>query len=109
VDRNILLISHYKFAPHDLKGVGASFGQLITNVMVSRLVLNLRYSSVPTEHDTILSRFNAQKKIVDPSFLTRTIGNLGEDWIASGSSPEDARNENLELSVMNTSTFSRNI
>ncbi|KAF9051462.1 hypothetical protein BJ165DRAFT_1524400 [Panaeolus papilionaceus] len=44
---NFLNFLIYVIAPPDLKAVGACFSQLITSVMVSRLVLNLR--SVSTE------------------------------------------------------------
>jgi len=67
---NLLNILIYFLAEVDLKPIGASFSQLATSVMISRLVLNLRsgkdnpepYGSAP-----------AMK------FMTRTIGNLGEE------------------------------
>jgi len=85
---------------------------MITAVMISRLVLNLRHSdSAPFEHYSGSSGFNfVQKTIVDQSFMTRTIiGNLGEDLIISGSSTEDAKEENLDLPLVNISTLSRAI
>jgi len=103
---NLMNTLLFFLAPFDLKAVGASFSQLITNVMISRLVLNLRQ---PTEHFSGSSGFNMQNKTVDQSFMTRTIGNLGEDLIISGSATEDAKEENPELPLVNTSTFSRNI
>ena len=92
-----------QLAPLDLRAVGASFSQLITNVMISRLVLNLRHVSTLTEHYSGPSGFNAQNKIMDQSFMTRTIGNLGNNLITSGSSTGDAKEENLELRLVNRS------
>jgi len=106
---NLMNTLLFFLAPVDLHALGAPFGQLLTNVMVSRLVLNLRYSSEPPEHDPRVSGFNMQKRIADQPFMIRTIGNLGEDLIFSGSSTEDRREENLEVPLVNISTFSRNI
>jgi hypothetical protein len=55
--------------------------------MISRLVLNLR--SVYTDHDShsesgSLSPINMRRGDTEQSFLTRTIGNLGEDVFVSG-------------------------
>ncbi|KAF8056638.1 hypothetical protein FPV67DRAFT_1729865 [Lyophyllum atratum] len=51
----------YFLAPPDLKAMGASFSQLITSTMVSRLVLNLRSSATPpTEEDTLPPRMSIQ-------------------------------------------------
>jgi hypothetical protein len=100
-----------QIAPLDLKAVGASFSQLITAVMISRLVLNLRQSSAPTEEYSGSSAFNAPKRIVDQSFMTRTIGNLGEDLIVSGSSTQVANEEKSEIPLVNISNrfdFSNN-
>ena len=49
--------------------------------MISRLVLNLR--SVSTEYHSGSSGRNMHRVIPDQSFLTRTIGNLGEDMFIS--------------------------
>lgn len=61
-----------QLAVDDLKGIGASFSQLITATMISRLVLNLR---LPVE--------NSSEGMSTPSlpikFLTRTIESLGGD------------------------------
>ncbi|EDR04975.1 uncharacterized protein LACBIDRAFT_330209 [Laccaria bicolor S238N-H82] len=66
--------------PSDLKAVGASFSQLITATMISRLVLNLRsLSYVSDGHDAALlpsRNIDTHKN----AFVARTIvGNLGED------------------------------
>jgi hypothetical protein len=90
--------------------VGASFSQLITNVMISRLVLNLR--SVSAEHYSSSSGFNARRGVVDQSFLTRTIGNLGEDMIDSGYSTQDTKGEEQKILLVNISNrvnFSRKV
>ncbi|KAF5380188.1 hypothetical protein D9615_006187 [Tricholomella constricta] len=69
---NLLNTLIYFLAPDDLKAIGASFSQLITSTMVSRLVLNLRSSSV----------LNMEEGATQPKtmhFMARTIGDLGED------------------------------
>jgi len=101
-----------QLAPLDLKAVGASFSQLITNVMISRLVLNLRLMS--TEHYSGSSGYKMHRGIVDQSFLTRTIGNLGEDMIDSGYHPQsNATGKEPEIPLVNISkrfeSFSRDI
>lgn len=65
---NVLI--YFSVAAEDLKAIGASFSQLITSTMVSRLVLNLRSAStLSSQDDHKTSR----------TFMDRTIGNLGED------------------------------
>ncbi|KAG5637583.1 hypothetical protein H0H81_004034 [Sphagnurus paluster] len=60
-------------APVDVKAIGASFSQLITTTMVSRLVLNLRSASTfSSEDDSIPTNFSVR-------FMINTIGNLGGD------------------------------
>ncbi|KAF8151586.1 hypothetical protein B0H34DRAFT_801292 [Crassisporium funariophilum] len=80
----------YIMSPEDLKAVGASFSQLITAVMVSRLVLNLRprspsrsYTTMSNAGDTtglgssFIGHINQTR---DNSFMSRTVlGNLGAD------------------------------
>ena len=50
--------------------------------MISRLVLNLR--SVSSEHHSGSFGRDMHRGMPDQSFLTRTIGNLGEDMLVSG-------------------------
>jgi hypothetical protein len=69
-----------KLAVNDLKAIGASFSQLITATMISRLVLNLRSSPSglpPGEHA-------GQTLIAPIKFMERTIGNLGEELETEG-------------------------
>ena len=76
-----------KRLPADLKAIGASFSQLITAVMISRLVLNLRVGSSAEEdystHNSEIDDFRHAKGSTAyhsrVSFMTRTIGNLGAD------------------------------
>lgn len=76
-----------KHLPADLKAIGASFSQLITSVMISRLVLNLRVGSSIVEaqstYDSEIDDFRRTKGSSPHhsrvSFMTRTIGNLGAD------------------------------
>ncbi|KIM42738.1 hypothetical protein M413DRAFT_444405 [Hebeloma cylindrosporum] len=79
---NLMNTLIYFLSPVDLKAVGATFSQLITAVMISRLVLNLR--SVSTEYHSGSSGPNMHRP--DQSFMTRTIGNLGGEMFVSGGS-----------------------
>ncbi|KIM42726.1 hypothetical protein M413DRAFT_122450 [Hebeloma cylindrosporum] len=83
---NLMNILVYFLSPVDLRALGASFSQMITSVMISRLVLNLR--SLSTEYHSSPpgpnQGPNMRGGIPDQSFLTRTIGNLGEDMLFSG-------------------------
>ena len=87
-----------------MNAVGASFSQLITSVMVSRLVLNLRSISEslsiynnPRGRDADFRKARVlQKHIEENTIMTMAIGNLGEEfqfsrdtdesWISSSSS-----------------------
>jgi len=67
--------------PPDLKAIGASFSQLITATMISRLVLNLRSLSYVSDSQKEAA---VPLQISDPhrdisAFVARTIGNLGEE------------------------------
>jgi hypothetical protein len=61
-----------QLAVEDLKAIGASFSQLITATMISRLVLNLRSAG----EDRIPGYQNIH---VTTRIMDRTIGNLGEE------------------------------
>ncbi|KAF4616037.1 hypothetical protein D9613_011373 [Agrocybe pediades] len=69
---NLLNMLLFFIAPADLRAIAASFSQLLTSTMVSRLVLNLRslsYSETETNSDTTFM----------PTFVARTVRHLGED------------------------------
>ena len=81
--------------------------------MISRLVLNLR-SDNTEYHSGCVSPINIRRVVPDESFLTRTIGNLGDDVVVSGYTTEVAGDsENLGIPLVNVSTgrseVSRNI
>lgn len=78
---NLLNTLIFFLGPSDLKAVGASFSQLITATMISRLVLNLRsLSYVSDSHDAaLLPSRNIDTHVNVSAFVARTIGNLGED------------------------------
>jgi hypothetical protein len=62
-----------KLAVEDLRAIGASFSQLITATMISRLVLNLRSVS-----DFSSNEYRAGRTTNAPmKFMTRAVGNLG--------------------------------
>ncbi|KAJ3502187.1 hypothetical protein NLJ89_g8998 [Agrocybe chaxingu] len=81
---NLMNTLIFFLAEDDLKAIGASFSQLITAVMVSRLVLNLRSSSSITPYSTsVVSAYDSHPGRLNAhaqdSFMTRTLGNLGEE------------------------------
>ncbi|KAF8994598.1 hypothetical protein BDQ17DRAFT_1366745 [Cyathus striatus] len=73
---NLLNTLLFFLAREDIKAVGASFSQMLTSTMVSRLVLNLRsaYVSSDLEYPSVTTD---QYRI--PSFVARTIDHLGTD------------------------------
>lgn len=67
--------------PSDLKAIGASFSQLITATMISRLVLNLKslsYVSDSQQEAAVPLQFSDPHRDIS-AFVARTIGNLGEE------------------------------
>ncbi|KAJ3509774.1 hypothetical protein NLJ89_g5040 [Agrocybe chaxingu] len=68
-------------APEDLKPIGAPFSAMMTAVMISRLVLNLR-SAKSAGVDLVPSNMLTRPKesIAFESAVSRVIGNLGEDF-----------------------------
>ncbi|KAG7090646.1 hypothetical protein E1B28_009747 [Marasmius oreades] len=82
---NMVNVIIYQTAVADLKAIGASFSQMITSVMISRLVLNLRgvgESLVdgvgPGEQPRSLPNLAFGQPPAD--IMSRTIGNLGEEF-----------------------------
>jgi len=113
---NLMNTLIYFLAPLDLRALGASFSQLITSIMISRLVLNLRYAyseSDPHSESGSASPINIRRGNPEQSFLTRTIGNLGEDVYVSGHTTEvagDSEDKTKEgIPRENVSRRSRNI
>jgi len=77
---NMLNTLLYFTAPPDIKPIGASFSQIITSVMISRLVLNLR--SISQSADSRSARIQGgilREPHEENVLVTLTIGNLGED------------------------------
>jgi len=84
----------YLSAPLSIKAIGASFSQLITATMISRLQLNLRSvntgATLPGEWNMAKpafplspsaygsSKYDAAQKEIQTATVTRWIGNLGE-------------------------------
>jgi hypothetical protein len=84
--------------------------------MISRLVLNLRFAyseSDPHSESGSASPINIRRGNPEQSFLTRTIGNLGEDVYVSGHTTEvagDSEDKTKEgIPMENVSRRSRNI
>ncbi|KAF9547693.1 hypothetical protein CPC08DRAFT_715761 [Agrocybe pediades] len=69
---NLLNMLTFILAPLDLKTAAASFSQILTSTMVSRLILNLR--SVPYDNDETYSN-----TLSISLFFARTLRPLGED------------------------------
>ncbi|KAF9475915.1 hypothetical protein BDN70DRAFT_883128 [Pholiota conissans] len=91
---NFLNTMMYFLATEDLKAIGASFSQLITALMVSRLYLNLRqnhseFSELPYDEETIdgVELRVRSRRNRGQSFLTQTIADLAED-LDSGYYPD---------------------
>ncbi|PPQ76081.1 hypothetical protein CVT24_003653 [Panaeolus cyanescens] len=77
---NLMNTLIYFTCTEDLKAVGATFSELITSVMISRLVLNLRATaSLPPNSSSTGTRRHGTIEL--DTFIARTIGNLGEDFI----------------------------
>jgi len=95
---NLMNTLIYFMAVQDLKAIGASFSQLITATMISRLVLNLRTppsSFVSGEYPTPAGPMK---------FMERTIGNLGEELetiLDHHSNPSSAATGTDEVSLVN--------
>ncbi|PPR02230.1 hypothetical protein CVT24_011458 [Panaeolus cyanescens] len=102
----------YYTAVEDLKAIGATFSQLITATMISRLVLNLRSISdgrnnrtSSTAPSTLLPMQAASRRKVEDTFITRTIvGNLGEDIMTAFDSM-DSESEKREYELNNVRWF----
>ncbi|KAG7098242.1 hypothetical protein E1B28_000206 [Marasmius oreades] len=73
---NMINVLVYELAVQDLKAIGASFSQMITSVMISRLVLNLR--GVIDEEPT--SPRPGNNVHYRQGIVTRAVGNLGGDF-----------------------------
>ncbi|KAF9458920.1 hypothetical protein BDZ94DRAFT_1312825 [Collybia nuda] len=71
---NLLNTLLFVMAESDLKVIGASFSQLITATMISRLVINLRSADADS-----LGQETNLNQTTRMGFMTRTIGNLGEE------------------------------
>lgn len=67
-----------------MKAVNASFSTLITSLMVSRLILNLRTQALrPSALESYTSTVLLQDRFAKPNLASTIIGNLGEpvsDW-----------------------------
>ncbi|EAU82334.2 hypothetical protein CC1G_06644 [Coprinopsis cinerea okayama7 len=108
---NLMNTIIYFTAPEDLKAIGASFSQLITAAMVSRLVLNLRSLSTFEHfdsyiHETEIHGHHSQLRsgrsgivVARDNFMTRTLNDLG-DGEEEGDSL-DGRGMELEVRVDN--------
>lgn len=82
-----------QLAVDDLKAVGASFSQLITATMISRLVLNLR-SSRELNTGQMANSYLHQTPI---KFMSRTIGNLGEEMESASDSDRFSRDSDIPM------------
>ncbi|CAA7261228.1 unnamed protein product [Cyclocybe aegerita] len=71
-------------APNDLKPIGAPFSAMMTTLMISRLVLNLRSApsaGIDIVETNVISR--PKEPIVFRARMTRALGKLGDDFETS--------------------------
>ncbi|KAJ3504644.1 hypothetical protein NLJ89_g7831 [Agrocybe chaxingu] len=97
---NLLNTLLFFLAPDDLRAIGASFSQLITALMVSRLVLNLRSNPTSEEDDRSVSynvRFVGTGKDTVSTIWARTLGDLGEDVEGAGNYTEEVQREEYPM------------
>ncbi|KAF8579519.1 hypothetical protein K439DRAFT_1416171 [Ramaria rubella] len=111
---NLMNTLIYFLATEDLKAVGASFSQIITSIMISRLQLNLRRRNMeryqtdttkpPSSHRHYLSTTPRETPLLkrEASEATGTfftIGNLGEDLRGTFfDAPHPRPSDDIELS-----------
>ncbi|KAF4616036.1 hypothetical protein D9613_011372 [Agrocybe pediades] len=81
---NLLNMLLYLLAPEDLKAVGASFSQMLTSTIVSRLILNLRGASYHSDRDTT---FETTEDRGQADFVSRTIRRFRGDSYSSDVDP----------------------
>ncbi|KAJ3490881.1 hypothetical protein NLJ89_g11397 [Agrocybe chaxingu] len=76
---NLVNTFFFFFSEPDLKAIGASFSQLVTSTMISRLVLNLR--SIPSQRRSTARESEHMTEEGPPltTFMTRTVTHLAED------------------------------
>ncbi|KAF8580457.1 hypothetical protein K439DRAFT_309532 [Ramaria rubella] len=111
---NLMNTLIYFLAPEDLKAVGASFSQILTSIMISRLQLNLRRGNneshqidtpkPPSSNRHYLSaspEFILRKEDSEATGTFFTIGNLGEDLQGTFFDTTDPMTSNeLELNFL---------
>ncbi|KAF9040753.1 hypothetical protein BJ165DRAFT_1549707 [Panaeolus papilionaceus] len=97
---NLMNTVFYFTAPDDLKAIGASFSQLITATMISRLVLNLRSVSDIKEssYHTTLAPLRGVRTPED-TFVGRTLGSLGAELVDPGTESQHEKYDGEELST----------
>ncbi|KAF8577150.1 hypothetical protein K439DRAFT_1622292 [Ramaria rubella] len=108
---NLMNTLIYFLATEDLKAVGASFSQIITSIMISRLQLNLRRSNnmeryrtdtpkPPSSHRHYLPRETPllKRETSEATGTFFTIGNLGEDLQGAFFDAPDPKNSDPRTS-----------
>ncbi|KAF9445273.1 hypothetical protein P691DRAFT_805935 [Macrolepiota fuliginosa MF-IS2] len=112
---NLANVSIYFSATRDLKDIGASFSQLITATMISRLVLNLRSASTSSSDEHQLpapdSYQYGDRHDKRETLWTRTLGNLDGD-ISSGTtsgSGTETETKCMNVEVMTSTEVVRDI
>ncbi|TFK35061.1 hypothetical protein BDQ12DRAFT_688738 [Crucibulum laeve] len=100
---NLLNTLLFFLGADDIRAIGASFSQLITATMISRLVLNLRSVS-SFEHEEYTESSTVDHDIRMPAFVSRTIGNLGQDIDTFMDEPSQ---RTADISLKNTHYRSR--
>ncbi|KAI0340199.1 hypothetical protein BDW22DRAFT_447663 [Trametopsis cervina] len=107
---NLITVLIYLLAVPDLRVINASFSTLITTLMISRLMLNLRRANVTIEQPTVdtagtttISEIRIRKKQERSDFIPPSImGNLGEPL---GESPDEfSRSSTFAMSTFSESS-----
>jgi hypothetical protein len=95
----IMDMGRSKLAVNDLRAIGASFSQMITATMISRLVLNLRSSSgLPPGEPT-----EAKLPRGPMRFMQRTVGSLGGELESAFDHVyQDSTSDEITMEVLTT-------
>jgi len=90
------LLTYVQMAPEDLKALGASFSQLLTSTVISRLILNLRGASYHLDDDTTLESTEDQGQV---AFMSRTSRRTGRNYNRPESGIVDIPLQKLERQI----------
>jgi len=110
---NLANVIVYFSATRDLKDIGASFSQLITATMISRLVLNLRSAPTSSSSERQLPApdsfqhggYHTKRETI----WTRTLGNLDEDISFDTTTGSGTETKSMNVEVVTSTEVARDI